>query len=334
MSKTPIESQTKTEYGDLSLFKEMTVPEDGDPRSHNADLAPQLNTSQNKKPAITLWCRLLSFFGLKDCEATYKDALQEVLEEHAEELVNSPEEGKMISNLLDFGEIEVEDIMTPQTDIIAVELGSNLQQIREVMVKEQHTRIPVYEQTIDKVRGFIHVKDLVPLLGNGNHDFTINKILREILFIPVSMKLTDLLLKMRVAGVHMAIVVDEYGGTKGLVTLEDLFEEIVGEIQDEHDEELKPTKLEWDSRNSITVDAKMRIDELSEQLGIAFSDEDEEEDFDSLGGLIVAQLGRVPTKGESIQHASGVRMEIVDADARRIRKVRLLRKVQAKKVAV
>ncbi len=310
------------------------MPEDGETGSRSIDPQPHSSTVYVKKPSAGLWSQLKSFFGLKDNEASYKEALQEVLEDHAEELVNSPEAGKMLSNLLDFGETEVGDIMIPQTDIVAVEIGSDLSQIREVMVKEQHTRLPVYEKSIDKVKGFIHVKDLVPLLGNGDKGFTVQQILRNILFVPVGMKLSDLLLKMRVAGVHIALVVDEYGGTKGLVTLEDLFEEIVGEIQDEHDDAVEIKTLNWDIRNSLTVDAKMRIDDLEEQLAIELCDEEEEEDYDTIGGLIIAQLGRVPTKGESIQHASGLKMEIMDADAKRIKKVRLVRKVLSEKVAV
>lgn len=309
------------------------MPQEGDPGSRQSD---QINVSipTTGKKSSSIWCRLKVFLGLKDCESSYKEALQEVLEEHAEELGNSPEESRMISNLLDFGDTEVREIMIPQTDIVAVEIGSNLKQIHEVMVKEQHTRIPVYEQTLDKVRGFIHVKDLVPLLGNENRGFTIQQILREMLFVPASMKLADLLLKMRVSGVHIAIVVDEYGGTKGLVTLEDLFEEIVGDIQDEHDEATEANALVWDKRDTLTVDAKIRLDDLAEQLEMSLVIEGEEANYETLGGLIIAQLGRVPTRGESVQHPTGLQMEIVEADARRIKKVRLVRKPLPEKVAV
>lgn len=299
------------------------MPDEGDrPRSNG--------NGQN------FWCKIKRLLGLKDCEGSYKEALQEVLEEHAEELVrSSPEEGRILSNLIEFGETEVSDIMTPQTDIIAVEVNANLEQLHAVMVREQHTRLPVYEKTLDSIMGFIHVKDLVPILGNAqSNGFEIAKIMREILFVPPSMKLAALLLKMRISGVHIAIVVDEYGGTSGLITLEDLFEEIVGEIQDEHDDESSAGILQWDQRNSLVVDAKIRIDELETRLGIRLSDEDEEEDYDTLSGYIFAQLGRVPARGESTHHPSGFRIEILEADARRIKKVRLVRLTDAKKAAV
>lgn len=274
--------------------------------------------------------------GLKNGDASYKEALQEVLEDHAEELGrHSPEEGRILSNLIEFGETEVSEIMVPQTGIIAVEISSNLRQIYEVMIEEQHTRLPVYEHGIDAIRGFIHVKDLIPIFGGGGEAaFDIRKVLREVLFVPRSMKLAGLLLKMRVSGVHIAIVVDEYGGTSGLVTLEDLFEEIVGDISDEHDDAARPGLLKWDTKNSLVVDAKIRIEQLEEQLGLRLTDEDEEEDYDTLGGLIFAQLGRVPAKGESTHHPAGLRMEILDADTRSIRRVRLVRVMQEEDTAV
>jgi CBS domain containing-hemolysin-like protein len=305
--------------------KENTVPAEGEPESH---LVTEFPTAKKAPKGTFAWLSSLlrpSLLRMRDSEGSYKEALQEVLDDHAEEFTHSPEEGRILSNILDFGEMNVSDIMTPQTDIVAVEASATLEQLYEIMVREQHTRIPVYEERLDKITGFVHVKDMLPWLGGKRKDFSIQQISRNILFIPTSMKLSDLLLKMRVSGVHIAIVVDEYGGTNGLVTLEDLFEEIVGDIQDEHDEALQAIPLQWDARGSLVVDARIAVEELQEKLGIMLSDEEEEEDYDTLGGLIFSLLGRVPVKGESTLHPSGVRIEILDVDARRIKRVRLIR---------
>lgn len=304
------------------------MPSEGDPGSQSATLTtPSPAHTSTKRPIKRMLCWVKTVLGIKNGENSYQEALQEVLEDHAEELGrHSPEEGRILSNLIHFGELEVADIMIPQTSIIAADITISLEDLHQLVIKEQHTRFPIYEGNIDQIRGFLHVKDLVPLLGQNSPAFHLSALLREILFVPLGMKLTDLLLKMRVSGVHIAMVVDEYGGTTGLVTLEDLFEEIVGDIQDEHDDDLPQTVLKWDHRNSMVVDAKTRVDDLEELLGIQLTDEEEEEDYDTLGGLIFAQLGRVPTKGESTHHPSGLKLEIVDADARSIKKVRLIRK--------
>ena len=269
------------------------------------------------------WLR--SLLGLGEPEGSFKEALQDVLEEHAGDLKSlPPEERRMFSNLLEFGELEVNDIMTPEPDIIAVDISADLQELKQKLVQELHTRMPVYDDSIDNVQGFIHVKDLVPFLGTNVEGFQVKDILREILFVPPSMKVVDLLMKMRMAGTHIAIVVDEYGGTKGLVTLEDLFEEIVGDIQDEHDDE-ELMELSWDSKGSILLDAKVRVEDIQEQLGLALVNEEGGDGYDTLGGCIFDMLGRVPSRGEEIIHPAGALIEVLDVDARRIKKVRLQR---------
>ena len=306
------------------------MPEDGSTTIASQAMGNSSSTSlnDNDKPQLGFFGNLMVKLGLKEKEASLRDALQEVLDDHAEEITAMPEEERQIlSNVMELGDTEVDDIMIPQSDIIAVELTSTLQDIRDTAVSSGHTRIPVYEDSLDGIKGFIHVKDLLPLLGNGTEGFHINQIMRQVVFVPESMKVSDLLLKMRVSGVHLAIVVDEYGGTNGLVTLEDLFEEIVGDIQDEHDEVEEVEVLEWNGKSTVIVDAKTRIDELEEALDIDFVPDELEdgEDYDTLGGLIFSQLGHVPSKGETVQHESGIEMEVLDADARRIKTVRLTR---------
>jgi magnesium and cobalt transporter len=263
-----------------------------------------------------------------------KDALEEVLEEHLEtdrEEPFSPEEKAMLKNMLMLGEISAQEVMIPRNNIVAVEYDITLSELKEVLLKERHTRMPVYVESLDKLKGYIHLKDLVPALS-GDEAFDMDAVLRKILFVAPSMKVVDLLLQMRISGDHMAIVVDEYGGTDGLVTMEDLFEEIVGEIQDEHDTE---EDAAVDMVHSITprhfiADARIRLDKLEEELGgITLATEDEEEEADSLGGLIFLRLGRIPARGEVIDMPNIARLEVIEADPRRIRRVRIVLAEQA-----
>lgn len=159
---------------------------------------------------------------------------------------------------------------------------------------------------------------------SGDKAFDLELAIRPVLFVPPSMKVSDLLLKMRLSGEHMAIVVDEYGGTDGLLTMEDLFEQIVGAIQDEHDEDNPESDISWISENVFEADARVKIDKLEEELGLDLSIASEG-DFDTLGGMIFSYLGRVPAKGEVISYPSGFKIEILDADPRRIKRVRLTR---------
>ena len=231
----------------------------------------------------------------------------------------------MFKNMLTFSDLPVKDIMTPRTDIKAVEYNTTLEELKSHITQHRHTRVPVYNDTLDNVKGFIHIKDLVPLLS-GESPFNMALILRDVLFVAPSMKLIGLLAKMREAGVHVAIVVDEYGGTDGLVTLEDLFEEIVGEIQDEHDEEEEQEgALNWNLHGFVDADARTRIETLVTELDLPVAAKDEEtgSGFDTLGGLIFYKIGRVPARGEVIAHESGARFEILSADPRRIYRVRI-----------
>ncbi len=285
--------------------------------------APVKPASQPLLQAIRGWLRH-SLRSAKD--SSLKEALEEAIEEHeiqGDERL-APEEKIMLHNVLTFGDTKVSDIMVPRTDICAVPREIDWPQLNRHIMEMRHTRIPVYEETLDSMKGFIHVKDLLPLLS-GEASFEMGKVLRPLLYVPPSMRIIDLLVMMRQAGSHMAIVVDEYGGTDGLVTMEDLFEEIVGDIQDEHDDEEdsddKITKL---SETSYEVNARIPIEVLERELGLNLITEEKEGEFDTLGGLIFFQLGRVPARGEIVRHVSGIRFEIVEADPRRIRKVRIL----------
>lgn len=258
-------------------------------------------------------------------EGTLKELITEALEEGGEETGSiSAEEKSLLINMIHFGELTVRDVMIPRSDIMGIRGDVSLAELKQHVITIGHTRIPVFNESLDAIEGFIHVKDLFPYLASGEL-FDIGQVLREILFVPPSMRIVDLLMKMRVSGCHIAIVVDEYGGTNGLVTMEDLFEELVGEIQDEHDgHESEPT-LRWLGDHVLETDARTTIDKLQEALGEKLSDGELSLTVDTLGGLIFSQLGRVPVRGEVVMLKPNLKAEIMMADPRRIRQVRLTR---------
>lgn len=258
-------------------------------------------------------------------EASLKEVIEEAIEEHAEQSEEelAPQERVMLHNVLAFNERTVSDIMIPRTDIVAVAHDITYEELKAHIIEQRHTRTPVYQDTLDHVLGFLHVKDLLSMLA-GDRPYNLRAHLRTMLYVPPSMKVIDLLSKMRAAGSHMAIVVDEHGGTDGLVTMEDVVEEIVGDIQDEHDEdEISGEQIAKISDKVLEVNGRIRIEQLGRHLGAELVPADEAEEFDTLAGLISTKLGRVPGKGEVVQHDHGMRFEIVDADPRRIRKVRV-----------
>lgn len=283
----------------------------------------------NHTPRVSLLhalrCWLRHALSVKH-DGTLKETLEEIIDEHDAQAEDhlEPEERVMLHNVLSFGETKVSEIMVPRTDISAVPADITLSELKAHILEQQHTRIPVYDNTLDKLLGFIHVKDLLPMIG-GEIAFDIQAVIREVLFVPPSMRIIDLLVKMRHAGSHLAIVVDEYGGTDGLVTMEDLFEEIVGDIQDEHDEdEEQEDKITKTSEGIFEVNARIRIEKLEKELGLNLVTEEDDNEFDTLGGLIFFQLGRVPVRGEAVQHISGINFDIIEADPRRIKKVRIV----------
>jgi len=258
--------------------------------------------------------------SLKDA---IEEAIEEVLEEH-EESVDAqlaPEEKNLLRNVLTFGDITVHDIMIPRTDIQAVAMHVTLEDLKKHIIEQRHTRIPVYRDTLDQIEGFLHVKDLFPMIA-GDAPFALARVMRPLLFVPPSMRILDLLVQFKRQGSHMAVVVDEYGGTDGLLTLEDVFEEIVGDIQDEHDEEDAAGDLMRVRDGVYEADARVRIKVLEAELGLQLMPGESEEEFDTLAGLIFFELGRVPTRGEVVQH-DNLRFEILEADPRSIKRVRI-----------
>ncbi len=230
--------------------------------------------------------------------------------------------------------ITVEDVMVPRADIVAVDKSATLNELSSTFKEAGHSRLPVYKDTLDEPVGMVHIKDVLPYLmfdakGRNGKTYPEKKVIqyirRPVLFVPPSMLAQDLLKRMQARRSHMAIVVDEYGGTDGIVTIEDLIEEIVGEIDDEHDD-IDPEIQIVTSTNGRTVweaDARTDIDDFEKALGRDFATADEEDDVDTLGGLVFTLAGRVPERGEIIRHPDGIEFEVVDADPRRLKRLRI-----------
>ena len=253
-----------------------------------------------------------------------KENLETVLDTAKKDDENiSKQERLMLLNVLKMDQIRSTDIMIPRADIGAVEVNDSFEKVLEVFIKESHSRVPVYEKNLDNIIGMIHIKDLVKYQNEGNFEQGfLKKIKREIIEIPPSMPVLDLLMKMQLTRLHMGIVIDEYGGTDGLVTIEDVIEEITGEIEDEHDEQNMPMLIKT-SPNSFEASARVEIKEFEKLSNINFFKDNNSEDVDTLGGLVVAMAGRVPQRGEILKHESGLTFEINDADPRRIKSIKI-----------
>ena len=277
--------------------------------------------------------RLIRKITGQDAEAAaMRVSLEEVIEESDRESpALSAQERVMLGNLLNFGELKVRDVMVPRAEIVAVDETIGLAELLRTFREAQHSRLPVYAETLDDPTGLIHVKDVLGLLESESDgpyclppNAKITSLKRPILFAPPSMRALDLLLKMQASHTHLALVIDEYGGTDGLVSIEDIIEEIVGDIADEHDEDAAVIKPDGDG---FIADARMDLDDFKAQTGHDLMVEDAEggiaRDIDSLGGLVMSLLGRVPLRGEIVTHPDGTEFQVLDADPRRVRRLRV-----------
>ena len=232
-------------------------------------------------------------------------------------------EEKIISNVFQLPEKLINDIMIPRTDIISVDTNVNINKFVQIIGRTSHSRYPVFDKSRDNIVGMVHIKDVISCWKNKKIR-NIKKLVRQILFTPDSINILDLLLKMRTSHIHMAIIVDEHGGVDGLVTIEDLVEEIVGEIKDEHEaqkENKNNIKGEIKDDGSIKISARMLIEDFEKKYGNIFSHKEDISDIDTMGGLVFHIFGRIPLKGEVIKHSNGCEFEILDADSRRIRTI-------------
>ncbi|MDB9925602.1 hemolysin family protein [Hyphomicrobiales bacterium] len=250
-------------------------------------------------------------------------SLRTILEDHADNKREfSISEKNMLTNIIGFGESRVEDSMVPRADIIAVDVNISAQEVIKLFSECNHSRIALYRSTLDDPVGMLHIKDFVRALSEVDiDDIIIEKLVKDIIFVPPSMKSRELLLKMQVSRIHMALVIDEYGGTDGLLTIENLIEEIVGEIEDEHsDSSLKKINI---YENFLDVPARTKIEEVEEILGFSLLEEEVDEEIETIGGLVFLLAGRIPQRGELITHPKGFEIEIREVDQRKIINVRL-----------
>ena len=298
--------------------------------------------------------------------ATLRDTIEDALKESLDGAAFSQAEREMLQRTLRFGTLRVDDIMVPRGDIIALDEGEPIRALLQTFDDAGVSRIPVFHETLDDPRGMVHIKDLLRwLMGDATgrpvtegrppaaavrvkpaggqarpsvidfgkadlgRSIAATKLRRPVLFVPASMPVTNLLIRMQSTRIHMALVVDEYGGTDGLVTIEDLVEQIVGEIEDEHDE-VEAANIVVDAKSGVTAAARTPVKELEDQLKVKLLTAEQEEDIDTLGGLVFALVGHVPARGELVPHPSGIEFEVLDADARRVKRLKIH---QARKLA-
>ena len=274
-------------------------------RSANIALLANTLLGKNKKPSLL-------------------NALNKAIDNCQKNKIITLEEKKMVKNIINIEDTKVGDVMTPRTDIVAVQYDANLGDIKKLIIESEHSRLPVFKRNLDNIVGFIHSKDLAKFIGYGDlsqlESFKIHSIIRKILYVPHSMRIIDLLLKMRSSRVHIAIVLDEYGGTDGLVSIEDIVEEIVGEIDDEHDipDNNAYLGIKKINDNTLQVGGRVEIEKITEFLQDYLVIDDIEGDFDTVWGLIFSIFKKVPEVGESYNHHSGVTFTILGADARSV----------------
>jgi CBS domain containing-hemolysin-like protein len=273
--------------------------------------------------------RLRRLMGRRGDEGL-RESLEELIEARTEEAARDgdepppaldPQERTLIGNVLRLRGTTADDVMVPRTDIIAAPATLNLDELTRLFQREGHSRVPIYRETLDDIIGMIHIRDLFAARA-GTAPFAIEDLLRKPLFVPPSKPVLDLLREMRASRMHMALVVDEYGGIDGLVTIEDIVEEIVGDIADEHDEPDAPQVLARPD-GSLDLDARMPVEEFERHVGALLTEDEREAEIETVGGLVLALAGRVPARGETIAHPSGLSFRVLDADSRRIRKLRV-----------
>ena len=252
-----------------------------------------------------------------------RDTIDEMIEEPPPDGPDplGAHERVLIGNILKGHDQTAADVMVPRVDIVALDVETPFAEVVKCMIDQGHSRVPVYRETLDDVLGFIHVKDILSPVAE-RRETKLAPLLRKVLFVAPSLPILDLLVQMRQARTHIAMVVDEFGGIDGLVTIEDLIEEIVGEIEDEHDVADGPHLIER-ADGTLIADARTPIEALEERQGVRLRPAGEQEEVDTLGGLVSTLAGRVPKRGEVIAHPSGIEFEVLEGDPRRIKRLRV-----------
>lgn len=257
-----------------------------------------------------------------DKEGSIRETIEELIDDESEEQSELTEhEKKLLSNVLNMQTLTVDDVAIPRADIVSASIHDTYQAILEIYAKTNYSKIPIYRDTLDDVLGYLNVQDLLKFAPDFK-DVTLQPLIKEVLFVPESMQLMDLLLQMRATRVQLAILVDEYGGVDGLITLWDVVQELIGET-DEPDSGAVNNEVTKLSDGSVIANARMEIEDFEDKFSPFLTKEEREEENDTLGGLIMSMIGRVPTRKEIISHSSGIEFEILEADPRRIIRVRV-----------
>lgn len=300
------------------------MSDDEHPRSgKNINFPPTAtpNEARGKAGAVS-WLK-----GFLRARASNTNMLQDAIDDYIEELketdhndVSADSQKTLIANVLKTRDLKVSDVMIPRADIVAIDQDSTIEDLRTIMQESKYSRIPVYEENLDRVIGVLHIKDVLESLLN-DRPCNFKEMAREAMIVSPGIPVMELFLMMREDKKHMALVVDEHGGIDGLVTLNDVMEAIVGDIEDEFDNEDQPQIIEK-SDGSLIADARIDIEDFEDRYG-RFLEAGEREDIDTLGGLAFELAGHIPKRGETFRHSSGMVLEILDADARRINRIRL-----------
>lgn len=251
-----------------------------------------------------------------DEDSDLSDEVLSVVEDHEDGGGVGDAQKEMIEAVFDLSDTEAEQVMTPRTDVKGIEVNSTLDEVKAAIIEHGHSRIPVYDQTIDNIVGILYAKDLIRYVGDSE-DFDLRSVLREAMMIPESKNVGELLGEFKAQKVHIALVLDEYGGTAGLVTIEDILEELVGEIQDEYEHEEQTPQIERIDDQTLRVDARVEIDDLNDELEIELP---EDEDYDTVGGFVFATLGHIPVAGESFEF-EGIHFTVTEAERTRVVRV-------------
>jgi magnesium and cobalt transporter len=266
--------------------------------------------------------KIFKYFNKSPNSDTVRDTLEELIEDSDPQVYQDSHERTLLRNVLGLRNITAWNVMVPRADITAIDVKTPIPELVSEMVKMAHSRLPVYRSTLDDVVGMVHIKDVLAHL-NSSKKMVLSDLIREVLFVSPTIRALDLLQEMRMTRRHLALVVDEFGGIDGLITIEDLVEEIVGEIIDEHDVEEGPKIVEQADGTTI-ANARATVEELETLFGPVLSAEEKEE-AETLAGLIFSITGRIAKRGEIIRHPTGLEFEILEADPRRIKSVRIHR---------
>jgi CBS domain containing-hemolysin-like protein len=298
-------------------------------KDNGTSTARSSSQSREEEEPGRIWRNLKALlFGNND-DNSLRAQIEEVLDDHESDAESDPNnkpdvsslELEMLRNMLHFSEHRVDDIAVPRADIIAIEESSPFSAFVDIFSEHGHSRIPVYRGNLDNIIGMIHIKDIFAIVAKGGpFPDDITPFLRQPRFVPESMGVLDLLAEMRATRIHLAIIFDEYNGTEGLVTIEDIVEEITGEIEDEHDDEPVPLLVKLDD-GIWEADARAELDDVGDTIDRALEEIDE--DVDTIGGLCFVLAGHIPTVGEQLEHPSGWILEITEADDRRVTRLRL-----------